>query len=692
VPLVRLAGCRSDSLLGYLKALGVLRLIAAQADAKARGSWARGVFVLETDLTENGIGSFFLNTYVPTPILNPWNSGAGFDGRADTAGNTLRRISETKGQRFEPYRQALAFVNESYVSTAVREQFFAANDKHGFIRDLRIHCPEQMLPWLDAALLLTSERLAFPYLFGSGGNDGRLDFSVNFAARVLDVCGDAPLSHAAALLQDSLTDTAQAPLLQDVAIGQFSPRHAGGPNATSGFSADSLVNPWDYVLMIEGALLFSGSVGKRTDRTPGRPVFPFALRGVPGGYGSASDEEQVRGEIWLPIWDGSASLASITDLLRKGRIDLPSDGERSLVRSAALASEAATAVLTLGLPLGIRELERVAFVQRNGLAFSAASIGAIRVDERYDQGIAIISHDLASWIDRIRKVGLGIGARDALRSFDERLFRFSGVPYERRPVARQELLAAVADLDRAVGRTKSETPAAPRLSAGIVDSLDDGSSVHRTAIAIASLGAAARSTDTREELRFATDDPVRTLRDLLERRTRVDLEDRRAGYFRATCSLSAEDAAAFLAFDRFERTRFSRLLRAYSLIDLKTASLNQHVPDEESVLPTAYAVLKLVFDHPQARDERIVKLLFTGNPTAGLRLAMHRVRTIRDLPSRARDVSDVQLEDAQWTAAALALPIERSVSNYRKLLSAALTTRVKSGEAGRVHTYLTSIV
>lgn len=682
---VQLAGCRSDSLLGYLKALGILRLVSTQADPGARGSWHDAVFVLDTHLTEEELAAFFVQTYAPTPVANPWNSGAGFDGKADTASETMRRVAETKGNRWASYRRALSHIRERYVETGLRAQYLdsPASGKAAFVRDLRTHCPEEMLPWLDAALVLGPDRIGFPYLLGSGGNDGRLDFSVNFAARALDVCGDKPLPESQRLLRDALDDTAEARMVTGAAIGQFSPRHAGGPNATSGFDADSLVNPWDYVLMIEGSMLFAGSVGRRLTSSAGRPVFPFAVRGVAGGYGSASDDEQTRGEMWLPVWDGKASLASVTDLLRKGRIDLPSEGDRTVVRDAAIASEAAAAVVTMGVPLGIRRLERIAFVQRNGLAFAAAAVGPVAVGEKYDRGIAVISRDLGAWVERFRGGQLGGGVQDALRVFDDRLFSFANVSEDdplARARARQELLVAIADIDRALGRSRAGNAAAPRLGVEVLAALDDGSTEHRVAVAIASLGARRRETETREELRVATDDPVRTLRDILERRTREAAKDPNAGWLRASCTVSIEDASAFLVLDRAKRQRFWRLLRAYGLISLADASCVLGVREDAPPIPAAYAVLKLVFDNPAARDERIVRLLFTGSTSRALALAVQRARTIPELPRGPRDVSSVRLEDAQWVAAALIVPIVHSTWGYGKLLDAALSARATGAE------------
>ncbi len=697
MPMIRLAGCRSDSLLGYLKALGVLRLLSAQADPTARGAWEGATFLLSSPIAAGAVEDFFLGEYRPTPVLGLWNNGAGFDGKEDTAGAIMQRIRRTSSARLLPYREALVFVTARYLDSGLMNRYLDDKGKirkelkPELVRDIRARCPEGMLPWLDSSVLLAPDGLEFPYLMGSGGNDGHLDFSVNFAASMLDVCGDEPLAGSAQLLRGALFDADGAKLLPGRAIGQFSSRHAGGPNATAGFDAASLVNPWDYVLMVEGALLFSGSIGRRTDRAPGRPVFPFAFRGVAGGYGSASDEEQARGEIWLPVWDGFASATSIADLLRKGRVDLPGDAGRSTVRSAVFASDAAPAMVTLGVPLGIRSLERVAFVQRNGLAFSATSIGSIDVDGSYDQGVAVISRNLASWVERLRGQRLGISAREALRQFYDLMFVLPNIPAERRAATRQDILVAVADLDRVVGRTRAEVPEVPRLDAAVVSSLDDGSPVHRAALAIASLGAARPQTETRGEMREATDDPARTLRTLLERRTREAAKNPGDGWLLATCALSVDDVVSFLGFSRVERLRFGRLLRAYSLIRLAKANVELQKEQGEVPIPAAYAVLKLVFDNAKARDERILRLLFTGNAESALTLAVQRARTIRDLPRAPRDVSAVQIEDSKWTAAALALPVAHSVHHYWRLLNSALTARIPLDQSESIRAYLATL-
>ncbi|MDB5345972.1 MAG: hypothetical protein JWP89_4349, partial [Schlesneria sp.] len=77
VPPHKLYGCSTLPLASYLKAIGVLRIVAKQADPTAQGWWSGDVFCLHTRLDEVGLCRFFLADYRPTPIVVPW-SGSDF--------------------------------------------------------------------------------------------------------------------------------------------------------------------------------------------------------------------------------------------------------------------------------------------------------------------------------------------------------------------------------------------------------------------------------------------------------------------------------------------------------------------------------------------------------------------------------------------------------------------------------------
>jgi len=60
-----LPGCSPTPLAHYLKALGVLRLVAEQADPEARGWWQDDIFHLTSTLDVDALTSFFLFRYTP---------------------------------------------------------------------------------------------------------------------------------------------------------------------------------------------------------------------------------------------------------------------------------------------------------------------------------------------------------------------------------------------------------------------------------------------------------------------------------------------------------------------------------------------------------------------------------------------------------------------------------------------------
>jgi len=73
-----LTGCTPVPLAHYLKALGILRLVAEQKDPDACGRWRGEYFELRTSLSRDELQRFFLEEYQPTPVLAPWNGGSGF--------------------------------------------------------------------------------------------------------------------------------------------------------------------------------------------------------------------------------------------------------------------------------------------------------------------------------------------------------------------------------------------------------------------------------------------------------------------------------------------------------------------------------------------------------------------------------------------------------------------------------------
>src|SRR5262245_47674278 len=217
MPDVTLAGCTPEPLMGYLKTLGVFRLVAEQADPKATLSWAGGVTVLNSKLDRDGLTAFFLNGYRPTPILAPWGGGSGFFDE-DTEDSVLGRLRRSDSLRLTPLREAIACSDQvvnSLVSARqawkaleqrtkelekqrrpvpdqLKEEIGAAKKEHDKRKnrlqlDLRQVWPDDLLGWFDTVAVFREDgEAAYQPLMGSGGNDGRLDYTKNFMQRLAD--------------------------------------------------------------------------------------------------------------------------------------------------------------------------------------------------------------------------------------------------------------------------------------------------------------------------------------------------------------------------------------------------------------------------------------------------------------------------------------------------------------------------
>ena len=105
VHLHHLMGCAPTPLAHYLKAIGILRLVAQQKDPDVRGCWRDQHFCLLTSLDEAALEAFFLNEYAPTPWVSPWNKGSGFYATNDKG---LAPVERSQAPRFEPFRRGVA--------------------------------------------------------------------------------------------------------------------------------------------------------------------------------------------------------------------------------------------------------------------------------------------------------------------------------------------------------------------------------------------------------------------------------------------------------------------------------------------------------------------------------------------------------------------------------------------------------
>lgn len=511
----RLEGCAPVPLASYLKALGVFRLVAEQADEKAAACWRDERLILRTRLSREELTDFFLREYKPAPILSPWNAGSGFyyrEGKgaekdasgkkiktgvrdeATTATRTLDALVASTAERFAPLRSAALAAK----ARLAEEQLSAAPSDEGkakLVATARSMLPESAMAWIDAAATLVTDGLAYPPLLGSGGNDGNLDFSTTFfqaLGELLEVKDGEPRLGAGAALGAALFGQAH-PASTASAISQFASADSGGLNAGTGFEGASNGNRWDVVLGLEGALMLSSSTARRLGAAnESGGAFPFmtprggALAAGGGGLG-VGDESTARGEFWAPTWSRLAGLPELAALFREGRAVVHRRGVRNSV-------DFARAVAQLGVARGLDHFDRHAFEQRNGNMYVGLSLPRRHVlkDPAPD---LIADLDRGRWLDAARSVLRDKGGSAALsstaRQLDDALFRLAG---DASPGAVQAALIAIGRVALECGRRpklRSSEPGRrtltppPRLSQMWRERAGDGSAELALAAALA---------------------------------------------------------------------------------------------------------------------------------------------------------------------------------------------------------------
>ena len=502
---IALSGCTPTPLASYLKALGVLRLVASPsnsvtgdaADSKTRGFWENEQFHLRTRLNIETLIRFFLEDYAPSPIIAPWNGGSGFYAGDNT--NGIEPLARTEiASRFVSLSSAIRIASDE-----IGRQGFTrrpeSTSKSSFVAALRGCLPDSALDWLDAVLTLSGSRLNFPQLLGTGGNDGRLDFTNNFMCRLVsehrpaglfDVVTGKPAADAKRLLQGSLFADG-SPGLHVVAVGQFSPGAAGGPNATTGYEGASNVNPWDFVLALEGAVMFAGSATRRHQgRQETGASFPFTVRPTGAGWGGIanSDEGNTRAEFWAPMWSQPASYNELKGMLKEGRAILRG-------KTARDGLDFARAAASLGISRGISGFQRYGFVMRAGKAYLATPLGARNVEVLTSDASELINElDINNWLGRVRRFARERNtpsrAQGTVKRLEDALFAMTEANVN--PLSIQGALSSLGDLvgwmttSRAVLEKGLLPP--PLLSAHWVRKADDKTAEYRVAAALASLG------------------------------------------------------------------------------------------------------------------------------------------------------------------------------------------------------------
>ena len=615
---VELGGCSPQPLGAYLKALGALRLVAEQADPDAEGYWQDDVFFIRSSLDEAALMRFLVEEYLPTSVMAPWNGGSGFYPKDNSI--AIDWIRKSGSDRFAHYRAAI------HIADGIVAQYGdkpSKDQKEGFLQECRAKLPDETLDWLDAAFVLGTETPKYPPLLGTGGNDGRLEFTNNFMQRLMDVIDSdgQPTPGSPAWLRSSLFGDLAPGQLRGQPIGQFNPSGAGGPNSSSDFEGGSLVNPWDYLLMIEGSLLFACGIVKRGESNlNGELSYPFSVRASGAGYGTASknEEKSTRAELWVPIWSAPVNYRALRSLFSEGR----SNVER---RRARDGTDFVRAVATLGVDRGIDSFQRFGFLERNGRAYFAVPLGRFMV-RRNPQADLLASIDgwLARFRSRAEDKEAPASVRRVVTNLDNAIIQLCT---EENAQSVQSMLITLGECERVLGVSSKWTkenhiPPIPPLRADWFLKGDDGTPEYRIAASVALLSRSFvhdgvttiipirsmvesaviarrnRYTDVRwsDEGRspIIEDDAVKLFNELMNNGLKDHLKQGAEGYANdSPIKASAQDVLHFLS-GGLDDGRIVKLFRGLVLLDPFASYRGRRAAASDEEYPgSAYSLLKL---------------------------------------------------------------------------------------------------
>lgn len=530
---IPLVGCRTEPLMGYLKALGVFRLVSEQKDCDARMYWKVNEAVLQTALSRDALINFLCEEYMPTPLLVPWHGSSFFaidntgsfqpSKETPTKDDIIRAFLSSTSERIMPYRDCIkraleiaegfSFDSKNKGDTKTsRKNIKVIQYKLEFLLMLRSTMPDQYVDWIDAAMQLDDNRYHVNQLLGGGGGgDSNFHFSDNFMQNLWDCLPD----FACQRLNSNPTPSLEHALFEEHK-GKLSDRSGSiydastreGCNLKQGFKSAPLINPWSFILGMEGLLAFSGGMAKKQgsqypkdksqlhpkDKSQLRaaPSFPFLVHMSAAGsdFGSANSAEYSQHEVWLPLWHRPALLVEVLYFFREGRAQVQR-------RQAQSGLDMARAVATKGVSAGIETFHRYGLVRgRIGgeKYITATSLGSFRVGYSVP---AVLFEQLDKWLLKMssllsnRKLPLRIAS--SFMKIERTLTdycRTSNLPGQELSLA--PVVRVMGEMERTLAYSSSyaydnELLPLHSLSSQWVDATNDNSTEFRLAVSLAGM-------------------------------------------------------------------------------------------------------------------------------------------------------------------------------------------------------------
>ncbi|WP_438040262.1 type I-G CRISPR-associated protein Cas8g1/Csx17 [Sorangium sp. So ce128] len=297
LPVVSCPGLHLDSLGHYLAALGLLE-VTAKTWPSVRGAWREESFCL--------VGG-------PPDLVS-----------------LARAIRDTVRQRgFRSYHREWKVPQKRDTKQSSAENVAA----------WRSTCSEEDRDLVDAHIVTTA-RLCFNPMLGTGGNSGRRDFAEGWAKATAKI--------------DEGNPEIVADLESFLAGGPCAIR--GDYNGGSWFSQQ--ISPWAMAFACEGLPLLAGSVSRRLGANTRRQgAFPFVMEAA--APTRENEAGRALAEVWAPVWRRPLAVAEVAGLFARGRAEVG----RGRTQAATSAAAFAAAILQRGIDAGITKLRRFQLIR-----------------------------------------------------------------------------------------------------------------------------------------------------------------------------------------------------------------------------------------------------------------------------------------------------------------------------------------
>ena len=570
------------------------------------------------------------------------------------------------------------------------------SDKEKIIQACRDRLDEHVIEWIDAAAVIGPEGDAeYPPILGSGGNEGRLDYTNTFMSNLAELLlsPDNEETSRNLLLNALFAEATNG--LSASKVGQYDPGRAGGYNQSPGIEKkDFPANPWKFVLAMEGSLVWASGVARRHAQERGFLRCPFTVRACQVGYSSSSekDGQKARAEIWAPLWKLPVSYPELRSFLSEGRADV---GKKRATNGIKFAE----AVASLGVDRGISEFVRYSLLKRRGDSYVALPTGHFSVHARSESDLVRELDPILAKVDQFLR-----GFKEPPASFTSARQRIDDAIFNLLECGGADkvksLLIAIGRLEHLISqRDRSRNPKLNSPLFGLtprwIEEADDNSVEIRIAASLASIGPRDKKSTCKVgyiRANLASVDPVQIwswsqgqgqtawMGNSLMARMASILTRRMMDAERSNCKdnplwgaspIRAEDAVSLIEGTVDEEV-VENLLFGLMWIDWNDRHLSEtrtnlalkwSTPIVDRVIPRPFALLKLLFlpepfNQVTVRPEAsIVPLLTSGRIGDACEIGRRRlfVSGLSPVTSRFPDSGN-----GTGIAAALLLPMQRS--------------------------------